>query len=840
MTYWLDVFTPKSWEEFKKAGATVSGFSIRRWKTVQGIRPGDILICYMKGQSCWFAALEVISDAFQDYETRIWSDDIYPARIQVKPLVMVDPKKAIPAKRILPRLKLFANLRDHQGWGVLLRISPRRLAEEDGNLIISELRKLAGGAITTEEMASEKVQQGYHYQVRGMPYESGQIQKRAKEFENYLIGFLKRMDFKDINGRSDFQIGDIQVDACGGHEDTLIVIECRSAGRKSARSIRKDIQEIRGRMHTLTKGMKRMPEYSKYRRLKLVIATKNIAVGEADREFASRDSPKVYIWDEPFIDYYADLAKTIGKYARFSLLSEMDVEPRIKTLARVPALSAKLGKHQVYWFFLEPKKLLEVAYVARREIGNERYYQRILKQDRITNIQKFLRNNHGIFPNNIIVSFTKAPKFVPFQQDWGDWPEWLKFGVITFPETYRACWIIDGQHRLYAFSDPKMTNPPKIAVLAFDQLSQAKQARFFVEINEEQKSVDPDLLWDLEGDMAHESSRGIISRIVKGLAEREPFEGRIYVPLRGKRKRGQLKFSGICTAIKECKLTDRVTKTLEGANKNPLWDKDSGRIIQKVTNALEAYFEIVSDIFTDEQKAAIVFKNTSIVLFINVCEYILATLTHLPTKDECQKYVVAFQKAIQDTYPDSSDLKKLLGRCASKGGRSVVMAELVTKIRVATGDQNFGGKTGGVPQQDERELTEFERSLAKFVISALGVVSWDDLRRVASQDLCTRASSRQATTIDEALTLGECKEIVFRTKNWPIFEDSFLKGPMRFGDKGKVETALDEVMQYRNKTKHGRQSQITFNEPARCRLHMEQFRKCILTQPTASVTNAAT
>ncbi|MBL7208941.1 MAG: hypothetical protein ISS52_02460 [Dehalococcoidia bacterium] len=31
MTCWLDVFTPKSWEEFNKAGARVSGFPERRW-----------------------------------------------------------------------------------------------------------------------------------------------------------------------------------------------------------------------------------------------------------------------------------------------------------------------------------------------------------------------------------------------------------------------------------------------------------------------------------------------------------------------------------------------------------------------------------------------------------------------------------------------------------------------------------------------------------------------------------------------------------------------------------------------------------------------------------------
>lgn len=654
--------------------------------------------------------------------------------------------------------------------------------------------------------------------------ETGQVQKRARDFESYLLGFLKRMGFADLDGGSDFQIGNIQVDACGGHEDTLIVVECRSAGKKTVRSVRKDILEIRGRMSTLAKGMKQMSVYSKYRKCKLVLAIKNIEFTEADRDFASKETPKVYIWDEQLIEYYADLVKVIGEYAKFGLLSEMDIEPRVRTLVNVPALKAKFGENTTYSFLIEPQKLLRVAYVARREVGNERYYQRILKRKRIGNIRSFLRGR-GIFPNNIIVSFTKAPKFVRFQQDWPDWPSWLEFGVITFPETYRSCWIIDGQHRLYAFSDPKMTNPPKIAVLAFDQLSSEKQARFFVKINEEQKPVDPDLLWDLRGDMSPNSPDGVISQIVKRLAEREPFEGRIYIPLRGKRKWGQLKFSGICTAIEECKLSEEGTKRMLRAVKNPLWDKDPERIIQKVARGLEAYFKMVCDIFTDEQKTTIVFKNTSIVVFIEIYERILATLGHSPTEEECQKYVVAFQKAIRDSYPRSPDLKRLLERCASKGGRRVVIRELEIKIRDATGDQNFGER--GVVPREEEELTKFERDLAKFIIDVLGIDSWDDLRKVAPKDLCERASSRQTTTIDEALTLGECKAIILLPRNWPTFEGTFLNRPARFDDKGKVETVLGEVSLYRNKVKHGRHSQIRFNEPEICGLHMNQFRECM-------------
>ena len=150
MTYWHDVFTPKSWVEFEKAGSTTSGFPDRRWKSVQNIRIGDILLCYMMGKSCWFAALEVTSKPYQDYKIRIWSDDLYPSRIAVKTLITLEPDKAISAKQLLPRMKIFEKVRDSSAWGLVLRGAPRKLAEEDGDLIISELRRMAVGTSEIE------------------------------------------------------------------------------------------------------------------------------------------------------------------------------------------------------------------------------------------------------------------------------------------------------------------------------------------------------------------------------------------------------------------------------------------------------------------------------------------------------------------------------------------------------------------------------------------------------------------------------------------------------------------------------------------------------------------
>ena len=45
-SFWLDLFTWKSWNEFLKAGGNISGFKESRWSTVKKIKPGDILGCH--------------------------------------------------------------------------------------------------------------------------------------------------------------------------------------------------------------------------------------------------------------------------------------------------------------------------------------------------------------------------------------------------------------------------------------------------------------------------------------------------------------------------------------------------------------------------------------------------------------------------------------------------------------------------------------------------------------------------------------------------------------------------------------------------------------------------
>jgi hypothetical protein len=78
MDYWLDLFTGTTWNEFREAGAKVSGFRSTRQKIVNKIKPGDILLCYLTGVMRWVGALEVIGPS-KDI-SKIWEFDDFQAR----------------------------------------------------------------------------------------------------------------------------------------------------------------------------------------------------------------------------------------------------------------------------------------------------------------------------------------------------------------------------------------------------------------------------------------------------------------------------------------------------------------------------------------------------------------------------------------------------------------------------------------------------------------------------------------------------------------------------------------------------------------------------------------
>ncbi|MGD0765028.1 MAG: hypothetical protein ABR978_01825 [Dehalococcoidia bacterium] len=136
--YWLNLFTGTTWNEFLAAGAKVSGFRERRWKTVQRIRQGDYLLCYLTGVSRLIGILEVTSGPFRD-ETTIWNDAVFPCRLSVKAVVSLTPETAVPVMQLRDRLSVFRNLSNPVAWTGYFRGSPSKWTVSDGEAVLGAL-----------------------------------------------------------------------------------------------------------------------------------------------------------------------------------------------------------------------------------------------------------------------------------------------------------------------------------------------------------------------------------------------------------------------------------------------------------------------------------------------------------------------------------------------------------------------------------------------------------------------------------------------------------------------------------------------------------------------------
>lgn len=134
--YWLDLWTPETWEEASKIGYTVTGFREHRLKGMSRINPGDIFICYLTKISRFCGLLEAASKPYTD-DTPIWTSDPFPARIRTNPLVTLQPAYSIPFDNFASRFV------STKAWTGYIRGSPMLLPLQDGQFIERELLNAA-------------------------------------------------------------------------------------------------------------------------------------------------------------------------------------------------------------------------------------------------------------------------------------------------------------------------------------------------------------------------------------------------------------------------------------------------------------------------------------------------------------------------------------------------------------------------------------------------------------------------------------------------------------------------------------------------------------------------
>jgi predicted RNA-binding protein len=152
MAYYLDLFSPETYEAFARSERSISGFRMRQRNVARRITPGDKFICYMTRLSRWMGLLEVLEGSFVD-ETPIFypENDPFVVRFRVRPLVWLPVEKAIPIHedRVWDQLSFTRGQSKRSStWTGKLRGSLVQFDDADGAFLEGIMREQIDGGET--------------------------------------------------------------------------------------------------------------------------------------------------------------------------------------------------------------------------------------------------------------------------------------------------------------------------------------------------------------------------------------------------------------------------------------------------------------------------------------------------------------------------------------------------------------------------------------------------------------------------------------------------------------------------------------------------------------------
>lgn len=374
--------------------------------------------------------------------------------------------------------------------------------------------------------------------IEHKPNKKSVVLKKKKShhamFEDRLWTILAKMGFTTLNNKGfrlpyvdDESIPGKQIDAFAADDETIIVVECKSAEVMKKQHFSKELNEydmvIKGGSKVLRKA------FSEKHKIRYIFATNNITLSTNDKNRLKE--LKMMHFNQDDIHYYEQLIDTVGSAGKYQLLARLFKDVEIPALEnKVPAIRGEMGGYNYYSFALEPEKLLKISYILHRVniTNDDRGYQRLVKKSRLKEIETFV-NDKGYFPNSIILNInTKNDEPLNFDKLSCTHDSKLTQPVILhLPRRYHSAFIIDGQHRLYGYSNSKFKSTNSIPVVAFENLAAEEQVKLFIQINSKQKAVPTNLLTTIEAELMWNSTKydeaisAFMSKLLAVLGEKE-------------------------------------------------------------------------------------------------------------------------------------------------------------------------------------------------------------------------------------------------------------------------------------------------------------------------------
>ena len=666
-----------------------------------------------------------------------------------------------------------------------------------------------------------------------------------EQFEDKVWTIFAKMGFTHMNSDRHFEMSydfqnpanTQQIDVFAADDECVLIVECKASEKPRDVTFKKEIEALHGQMDGLAKEARRQFPKSK---VKFIWATHNIILSKADQDRLNNWG--IVHFSDTTIDYYSDLVKHLGSSARYQLLGNLFAKAEINNMEdKIPAIQGKMGNHTYYSFSIEPERLLKIGYVLHRKEANKDMmptYQRIIKKKRLTEVQKFV-NEGGYFPNSLIISIDTAGKKLQFDcSDMRVEGSISKIGILHLPKRYRSAYIIDGQHRLYGYSDSKYASTNSIPVVAFENLDQQEQMKIFMDINENQKAVDKslrvvlnaDTLW--ESDDYNERRKALRSKIAQMLAEEatSPLLNRIIInddddsPIRS------ITAATIQSALKKCDFftvygkknlivkdgtfdlgdnqatCDLFYPFLEACllhiqkHARDEWDKgDSDSGMLTMNRGIQAVILVINDIVNHLINIHEISPKAQPIddIVDKVCSYLNPLIVYLNNIDESQRKSLrrffgsgadprfwrTYQKAIADVRSDfNPDGLKEYWQAEAKiyndeSVQYLYKIQIIIKNEIAKKLENHYG--------DNWLIMALPRSIYENIQKAANDRNYESIKH-----------GQEATATPwDCVTLSDCKTIATYLSHWKTMFEDFLTRPEDKSVSGTKDTKTDWLQQ---------------------------------------------
>ncbi|MBI2683806.1 MAG: DGQHR domain-containing protein [Actinobacteria bacterium] len=363
-------------------------------------------------------------------------------------------------------------------------------------------------------------------------------------FEDRVWSVMYRLGFEHLSGPNGTKLstqssgaGSKQVDVVAVDQEVALAIECKSSSSSNGRhDVAAYVDQLAGNREHFSRDVKAHLQDDAKRLHLLIVALWGIRVTERERERAK--DQRVILLDERELSYFEQLADHLGPASRHQFLASIAPGSRVEGLkVRVPALRSQTAGRTCYTFSIRADYLLKIAYVSHRAGGGAEdvdTYQRMIQKARLRRLREFISEG-GLFPTNVVLSIAKGrgTRFEKGADAGGQ--EGATYGFLSLAPSFGSAWVIDGQHRLFAYSGHELAGKSFLNVVAYEDLAPSEQAQMFITINHEQKSVKRSLLQELYAELVWDSTdeaervSAVLSKAIRVLNERpdSPLCGRV-------------------------------------------------------------------------------------------------------------------------------------------------------------------------------------------------------------------------------------------------------------------------------------------------------------------------